>query len=85
VCCPGRAAHQAATANVCEHHMYLYLQGTIMTKMVYVLCYDVCHVLTRGVRPAPPEGSPDLPLVFQMLSDNLQLFRDLGEGHCTGR
>eukprot|EP00775_Hariotina_reticulata_P010813 gene10813-10969_t len=34
----------------------------------------------RGVRPSPPEGSPDLPLVFQMLNDKLQLFRDLGGG-----
>jgi hypothetical protein len=34
----------------------------------------------RGVRPAPPEGAPDLPLVFQMLDDRLQLFRDLGGG-----
>lgn len=34
----------------------------------------------RGVRPAPPDGAPDLPLVFQMLDDRLQLFRDLGGG-----
>lgn len=34
----------------------------------------------RGSRPAPPEGSPDLPLAFQMLNDNLQLYRDVGGG-----
>ncbi|KAF6264836.1 hypothetical protein COO60DRAFT_1698169 [Scenedesmus sp. NREL 46B-D3] len=42
----------------------------------------VCDAVrdARGVRPAPPEGAPDLPLVFQMLGDRLQLFRDLGGG-----
>eukprot|EP00879_Flechtneria_rotunda_P018772 GHRR01019705.1.p1 GENE.GHRR01019705.1~~GHRR01019705.1.p1 ORF type:complete len:278 (+),score=82.79 GHRR01019705.1:127-960(+) len=42
----------------------------------------VCDAVrdARGVRPSPPEGAPDLPLAFQLLSDNLQLFRDLGGG-----
>jgi hypothetical protein len=42
----------------------------------------VCDAVrdARGARPAPPEGPAQLPLVFQMLSDNLQLFRDLGGG-----
>ncbi|WIA16944.1 hypothetical protein OEZ85_013866 [Tetradesmus obliquus] len=42
----------------------------------------VCDAVrdARGVRPAPPDGAPDLPLVFQMLDDRLQLFRDLGGG-----
>jgi len=34
----------------------------------------------RGTRPAPPQGSPDLPLAFQMLNDNLQIYRDVGGG-----
>lgn len=40
--------------------------------LVFLLC--------RGQRPAPPDGTPDLPIVFQMLNDKLQLFRDLGGG-----
>jgi hypothetical protein len=41
-----------------------------------------CAVLVHcsGTRPAPPEGAPDLPLAFQMLNDNLQIFRDVGGG-----